>query len=106
MRGVDQYQRELPGYPQPKNLAKSASIGHHHSPVNNKEAGISKTTNLELLARLEAPPVRKFEGALNVALTEVPFRGAPVELDTLAQVVLSITGARVDVTISAGGVTE
>jgi hypothetical protein len=108
MRGVDQYQREFPGYPQPKNLAKSASIGHHHNPANNKEAGISKNTNPEQLARVEAPPVLKAEGALSEPLVEVPFRGAPVELDTLPLVVLSIVGAGVDVTVSAavGGVTK
>lgn len=65
---------------------------------------MSRTTNPEQLGRLEAPPVRKVEGALSVALVFVPFRGVPVELDILALIVLSIEVTEVDITVSAGGV--
>ena len=75
--------------------------GGRHSPANNKQAGRSRNTKPEQLARLEVPPVRKAEGALSVALVEVPFGGAPVELDTRALVVLLNAGTEVDVTVCA-----
>jgi hypothetical protein len=59
---------------------------------------MSRIANSEQLARLEAPLVRLVKGALSVALVEVPFGGAPVELDTRALVVLSVAGVEVDVT--------
>lgn len=74
--------------------------------MNNKKAGIRIPTNPEQLARVEAPPVRKAEGALSIALVEVPFRDAPVELDKVALVVLSIAGAEVGVSVCAVVVTK
>jgi hypothetical protein len=89
-----------PDNPRRKILQKFASIRHHRSPVNNQQSGVSKNTSPEQLG-LEAPPVRKTEGALSVALVEVPFRGAPLELVTLAVLVRWIAGAEVDVAVSA-----
>ena len=57
--------------------------------------------NPEHLAKLEAPPVRIAEGALSLALVEVPFEGALVELDTRALVVLSNAGTEVNVAVCA-----
>jgi hypothetical protein len=85
---------------------KFASIGHHHNHPINQKAGMSRIANPEQLARLEAPLVRLVKGELSVALVEVPFGGATIELETRALVVLSIAGTEADVTVCAVVVTK
>jgi hypothetical protein len=61
----------------------------HHNPTSNNHAGIARIRDLERLKREAAPPVLMADGALRVALVAVPFCATPVELDTIALVVLA-----------------